>query len=65
MLTETSGLLALVWLLLCGRSSLSALGDMSVLVTIKNISNKNTISVIDDMLNDASILFLRFMAIVS
>ncbi len=49
-----------VWLLLCGSSNFKAFGATSVEVTIKNISNKNTMSVIDDMLNSALTLFLRF-----
>ena len=37
-----------------------ALGVTMVEVIIKNISNRNTRSVMDDMLNEGSILFLRF-----
>ena len=57
--------LAAVWLLLLGRSSFSALGLISVDVTMKKISNKNTISVMDDMLKAALTLFLVFRAIFS
>jgi len=63
MLTETNGLFARVWFLLCGNNSFNALGDISVLVTMKKINNRNTMSVIDDMLNPDSILFRRLMDI--
>ena len=43
-----------------GRSTLMALGVTIVEVIMKNISNKNTRSVIDDMLKVGDILFLRF-----
>jgi hypothetical protein len=42
--------LAGVWLLLCGKSNFNALGATSVEDTMKKISSRNTISVIDDML---------------
>jgi hypothetical protein len=54
---------AAVWLLLCGNISLRALGATRVDVTMKKMSNRNTMSVIDDMLNAAFILFLFFKAI--
>jgi hypothetical protein len=38
------------------------LGAIKVEVTIKKISNRNTMSVMDDMLNAAFTLFLRFSA---
>lgn len=55
---------ACVWLLLCGSNNFSAFGAISVEVTIKKMSNKNTMSVIDDMLNSALTLFRFFNAMV-
>jgi hypothetical protein len=49
-----------VWLLLCGNNNFKAFGATNVEVTMKNMSSKNTISVIDDILNSAFTLFLRF-----
>lgn len=60
MLTDA---LALIWLELLGRSSLSAFGLISVEVTRKNISNRNTMSVIDDIEKAASAFVLLFIAI--
>ena len=54
---------AAVWLLLCGNSNFNAFGATNVEVTIKNMSNRNTISVIDDILKAAFTLFLLFSAI--
>ena len=48
--------------LLLGRRSFSALGLTSVDVSIKNISNKKTISVIDDILKLGLTLFLLLKA---
>ena len=55
--------LADTWLLLCGSSSLRALGWMSVEVTMKKMSSRKTMSVIDDMLKLASTFDLRLSAI--
>ena len=62
--TDASGL-ACVWLLLDGNRSFSAFGAIIVDVTMKKISKRNTMSVIDDMLNSELILFLdlRLMVI--
>ena len=54
---------AAVWLLLCGSNNFKAFGAIKVEVTIKKISNRKTMSVIDDMLNAAFTLFLFFSAI--
>ena len=53
-----------IWLVLLGSSSLRALGLMSVDVTRKNISSRNTMSVIEDIENAGSALVLLLMAIV-
>lgn len=55
--------LACVWLLLWGNNNFKALGAIKVEVTMKKINNRNTMSVIDDMLNSALILFRFFKAI--
>ena len=51
------------WLLLVGKSSFSAFGWIIVDVIIKKISNRNTMSVMDDMLNCGLTLFLDVIAI--
>lgn len=51
---------AAAWLLLLGSTNLIALGVTTVEVIIKKMSNKNTKSVIDDMLNVGLTLF-RFL----
>jgi hypothetical protein len=56
--------LAMVLLLLLGSSSLMALGATSVEVSIKKISNRNTRSDMDAMLNSALLLFLVCIAMV-
>jgi len=56
--------LAGVWLLLCGSRSLRALGATRVDETIKKISRRNTMSVIDDMLKVAFTFDPRFSAMV-
>lgn len=56
--------LAAVWLLLCGSNNFKAFGATKVEVTMKKINNKKTMSVIEDMLNAALTLFLRFSAMV-
>ena len=48
---------------LCGNNNFNALGAIKVDVTIKNMSNKNTMSVIDDILKLGFTLVLRFNAI--
>jgi hypothetical protein len=53
----------MVLLLLEGSISFIALGLTSVEVSIKNISNRNTRSDIEAMLNAVLILFLGFIAI--
>jgi hypothetical protein len=55
--------LADVWLLLCGSSNFNALGLTNVEVHMKKISNRNTMSVMDDMLNDGEILLEERIAI--
>jgi hypothetical protein len=55
--------LADVWLLLWGNNSFNALGFMSVEVTMKKMSNRNTMSVIDDMLKLGLTFDPRFKAI--
>ena len=62
MVTRASGL-AEVCCLLCGYNTFMALGNTTVDVTIKNISNRNITSVIEAILNVAAILFLLFNAI--
>ena len=57
--------LAVVWCLLCGSKSFRALGAMRVDVIMKKISNKNTMSVMPDMLNWTDTLFLEVSAIMS
>lgn len=52
------------WFVLLGRSSFRAFGFTSVEVTKKKTSSKNTMSVIEDMLNDESTLDLRLIAII-
>ena len=64
MLTVVMGL-AGVWLLLWGNNNLSALGATRVDDTIKKISNRNTMSVIDDMLKLGLTFEPRFSAISS
>ena len=59
MMTRVSGL-ADVCCELCGNNTLMALGLTIVDVIIKNISSRNMMSVIDDILNCGDILFLRF-----
>jgi hypothetical protein len=54
-----------VWLLLWGSNSFSAFGATRVDDTIKNISKRNTMSVIDDMLNCAFTFDPRFSAILT
>ena len=54
--------LAAAWLLLLGRTNLIALGVTTVEVIMKKINNKNTKSVIDDMLNVGLTLFRFFKA---
>ena len=49
---------------LLGNSSFSAFGFINVEVTRKNINNRKTMSVIDDIENDASTCVLLFMAMV-
>ena len=56
--------LAEIWLVLLGSRSLRALGLIRVEVTKKNISSRNTMSVMDDIENAGSTLVLRLMAIV-
>ena len=51
------------WPVLFGRRSFSALGFMSVEVTRKKISSKNTMSVIDDIEKLASALVVLLIAI--
>ena len=53
-----------VFALLFGNNNFSALGLTKVDVSIKKISNKNTISVIEDMLKLGLILFLLLRAII-
>ena len=48
---------------LCGRLTFMSLGDDIVDAIMKNSNNRNIISVMDDMLNEASDLFLLFSAI--
>ena len=50
--------------LLLGNNSFKALGLTSVEVSIKKIRSKNTISVIDDILKSALILFLLLNPII-
>ena len=52
------------WLVLLGRSSLSALGLTRVEVTRKNINSKNTMSVMDDIEKLESTFVLLLIAIV-
>ena len=47
----------------CGSNTLIALGDTMVEVIMKNISNKNMMSVMDAILKLGDILFLLFNAI--
>ena len=54
---------AKVLLSLLGRSNFKAFGLTKVEVNIKNINNKNTMSVIDDMLKLGETLFLVLIAI--
>lgn len=56
--------LAEIWLVLLGSRSLRALGLIRVEVTRKNISSRNTMSVMEDIENAGSTLVLRLMAIV-
>jgi hypothetical protein len=51
---------AIVCLLPWGRSTLMALGETMVLVIMKNMSNRNMMSVIDAMLNVGVAFVLRF-----
>ena len=60
--TDVCGL-ADVWFLLCGSISLSALGWTSVDVSMKNMSNRNMMSVIEDMLKAELTLLLLLRAI--
>ena len=62
MITRVSGF-ADVCCLPCGSNTLIALGETMVEVIIKNISNKNMMSVIDAILKLGDILFLLFNAI--
>lgn len=62
MVTRVRGL-AEVCCLLCGNNILMALGCTTVEVIIKKMSNKKMTSVIDDMLNEASILDCLLRAI--
>ena len=62
MITRVSGL-ADVCCFPCGSNTLMALGDTIVEVIIKNISNKNMISVMDAILKLGDILCLLFNAI--
>lgn len=55
---------AAVWLLLSGNNNFNALGATNVDVIMKKINSRNTMSVIDDMLKLASILFRCRSAIV-
>jgi hypothetical protein len=52
-----------VWALLLGKITSKALVVTNVEVSMKKMSNRNTMSVIEDMLNSAETLlrFLRFM----
>lgn len=51
--------------LLLGKSKSSALVVTNVEVSMKNSSSRNTISVMDAMLNSVVILFLLFIAMIS
>ena len=62
MITRVSGF-AEVCCLPCGSNTLIALGETMVEVIIKNISNKNMMSVMDAILKLGDILFLLFNAI--
>ena len=53
-----------VFALLFGNNNFKAFGLTSVEVSIKKISNKKTISVIDDIIKLALTLFLLFNAII-
>ncbi len=59
--TTTIGL-SDVWFVLWGNSNLRALGLINVDETIKKINNRNTMSVMDDMLKFGLILLLRLIA---
>ena len=48
---------------LCGNVTCKPFGAICVDVTMKNISNRNTMSVIDDILKLVPILFLATIAI--
>ena len=61
--TVVIGLVAIVWLLLCGSSSFKALGAISVDVIMKKISSRNTRSLIDDDENSPLTLECRLSAI--
>ena len=62
MITRVNGL-ADVCCLPCGSNTLMALGETIVDVIMKNISNKNMMSVMDAILKLGDILFLLFNAI--
>ncbi|MEI3074357.1 MAG: hypothetical protein V8T40_08885 [Phocaeicola vulgatus] len=62
MITLVSGF-AEVCCLPCGSNTLMALGDTMVEVIMKNISNRNMMSVIDAILKLGDILCLLFSAI--
>ena len=66
MATETVRLSVGLAVLLLGKVSLRVFtfGTISVVISIKNISNRNTRSVIDDMSNFAEILLLDRIATV-
>lgn len=53
---------AAVWLLLWGNSSFRALGATRVEESMKKISSRKTMSVMEAMLNAALILFLLLRA---
>ena len=59
MMTRVNGL-ADVCCELCGSNTFMAFGLTMADVIMKNISNRNIMSVMDDILNCGDILFLRF-----
>ena len=59
--TTTIGL-SEVWFVLSGNSNLKAFGLIKVDETMKKINNRNTMSVMDDMLKFGLILLLRLIA---
>ena len=62
MITRVNGL-AEVCCFPCGNKTLMALGETIVEVIMKNINNKNMMSVMDAILKFGDILFLLFKAI--